>query len=254
MGLRSNVICDIIYKVKLYEEIDMNKKALITGASRGIGKAIASKLAKEGFDLVLTCSNNIDMLRNMAFDLSGRYNIRCEAYKCDCSDYTQVDKLFVDSSDFDVVVNNAGIAYIGLLQDMSVEEWNRVVNTNLSSVFYTCRNAIEYMVSKKKGRIINISSMWGEVGASMEVAYSTTKGGINAFTKALAKELAPCNITVNAVACGVIDTDMNACFDADERTELEESIPVGRFGRTEEVAEVVLDCFNVINLPGVYHI
>lgn len=217
----------------------MNKKALVTGASRGIGKAIAMRLAKEGYDLVLTCHNNIEQLQDLANDLSGQNNIQCFAVQCDCSDITQVESLFDSHKDFDVLVNNAGISFIGLLQDMNVDEWNHVINTNLSSVFYTCRHAIDYMVSRKRGRIINISSMWGEVGASMEVAYSTTKGGINAFTKALAKELAPCNITVNAVACGVIDTDMNACFSDEERVELEESIPCGRFGRPDEVADVV---------------
>lgn len=217
----------------------MNMKALVTGASRGIGKAIAIRLAKEGYDLVLTCSKNIGLLQNLTSDLSSQYNIKCEAYMCDCADYSKVDELFSLNKDFDVVVNNAGISYIGLLQDMSIDEWNRVVNTNLNSVFYTSRKALDYMISKKKGRIINISSVWGNVGASMEVAYSTTKGGINAFTKALAKELAPCNITVNAVACGVIDTDMNSCFDEEERADLADSIPVGRFGTTDEVADVV---------------
>ena len=217
----------------------MNKKALVTGASRGIGKAIAERLASEGYDLVLTCKENIAILQDIVRDLSGQYNVLCSAYMCDCGDSKQVENLFLEHKDFDVVINNAGISYIGLLQDMSVDEWNKVISTNLSSVFYTSKFAIDYMVSKQEGRIINISSMWGEVGASMEVAYSASKGGVDAFTKALAKELAPSHIAVNAVSCGVIDTDMNRCFGDDERRELEESIPAGRYGRVEEVADVV---------------
>lgn len=224
----------------------MNKKALVTGASRGIGKAVAERLASEGCDLVLTCKENIAILQDMAHDLAGQHKVLCEAYACDCGDASQVEKLFLQHKDFDVVVNNAGISYIGLLQDMSVEEWNKVINTNLSSIFYTSKFAVDYMISQQSGRIINISSMWGKVGASMEVAYSASKGGVDAFTKALAKELAPSHITVNAVSCGVIDTDMNKCFDEDERKELEESIPAGRYGRVEEVADVV---YKLISAP-----
>lgn len=216
----------------------MAKKALVTGASRGIGRAIAKRLAKEGYDLVLTCQNNIEALQNICNDLSGQYNISCSGLKCDCSDYSQVQKLFETHNGFDVVVNNAGISYIGLLQDMTIEDWNKVIDTNLNSIFYTSKHAIDHMVFQKDGVIINISSMWGNVGASMEVAYSTAKGGMNAFTKALAKELAPSNVSVNAIACGVIDTDMNRCFSDEERKELEYEIPIGRFGRAEEIAQV----------------
>ena len=123
---------------------------------------------------------------------------------------------------------------------MTDDEWNRIIQTNLSSVFYCCRAAIPYMVSQKQGRIINISSMWGTVGASCEVAYSTAKSGIHGLTKALAKELAPSNIQVNAVACGVIDTEMNARLDLDERMALQDEIPAGRFGSPEETAELIL--------------
>ena len=124
---------------------------------------------------------------------------------------------------------------------MTNEEWNKIINTNLSGVFYCCRAAIPLMLSSHSGRIINISSMWGSVGASMEVAYSTTKGGMNSFTKALAKELAPSNIVVNAIACGVIDTDMNSCFNDEEMSDLINDIPIGRLGKPSEVAQVVLE-------------
>ncbi len=221
-------------------------KALVTGASRGIGEAIAKKLAKEGFDLVLTCVYNKDRLQDIANDLIGQYNISCKAVACDASSYEQVKSLFDENCGFDVVVNNAGIAHIGLLQDMSVKEWNKVIDTNLGGVFYTSKLAIPYMLSQGRGHIVNISSMWGQVGASCEVAYSASKGGVDAFTKALAKELAPSNISVNAVSLGVIDTDMNRCFSDSERRELEESIPIGRFGTVQEVADMV---YHVISAP-----
>jgi len=236
----------------------MRKKALITGASRGIGKAIAEKFASEGYDLVLTCIYNIEELQNIAVDLVGQYNISCLAIKCDGSDPEQVKLLFEIEHKYDIVVNNAGISYIGLLQDMKIEEWDRIIATNLSSVFYVCRRAIPYMLSNKSGHIVNISSMWGGCGASMEVAYSASKGGVDAFTKALAKELAPSGICVNALACGVIDTDMNSCLSEDERKSLEEDIPIGRYGSAQEVALAVWQLINgpryltgqIINIDG----
>lgn len=124
---------------------------------------------------------------------------------------------------------------------MSDEDWNQLLHTNLSSAFYCCRAAIPYMVSQKCGKIINISSMWGRTGASCEAAYSATKAGLNGLTMALAKELAPSNIQVNAIACGVIDTVMNAQLSKEERAALAEEIPAGRFAKPEEVAELVLD-------------
>jgi len=224
----------------------MSKVALITGASRGIGKAIAKRLAAEKYDLILTCKTNFEVLQNVGRDLASQYNIKCSTYICDAGNPEQVKELFLEHKNIDVVINNAGISYVGLLQDMDVEDWDRVIATNLSSVFYTSRYALDYMIRNHEGCIINISSIWGNVGASTEVAYSASKGGVNSFTKALAKELAPSHIKVNAVACGVIDTDMNNCFDEDEKAELADSIPAGRFGRTEEIADVV---YNLIEAP-----
>lgn len=140
----------------------------------------------------------------------------------------------------DILINNAGISHIGLLQDMSIEEWNQVLNTNLTSAFSCSKYAIPDMITRKQGKIINISSVWGCSGASCEVAYSASKGGLNLFTQALAKELAPSNIQVNAIACGCIDTQMNACFSEEERATLTDEIPAGRFGMPEEVASLVL--------------
>ena len=149
-----------------------------------------------------------------------------------------VNKTLEKFSKIDVLVNNAGISYIGLLTDMQIEDWNHIVATNLTSVFSTCRCCVPSMVSQKSGKIISISSVWGNVGASCEVAYSASKGAVNSFTKALAKEVAPSGISVNAIACGTIDTSMNACFSAEERADLESEIPCGRYGTPVETAEL----------------
>ncbi len=219
------------------------KTAMITGASRGIGKACALKFAQEGYELVLTCHTNQQLLQNLQQEIMDTYQIPCHIYAGDIGDYEFVTQLFKDlkskNISVDVLINNAGVAHIGLLSDMSPEEWNRIIQTNLSSVFYCSKQVIPDMVHRQAGAILNVSSVWGLSGASCEVAYSATKGGVHAFTKALAKELAPSHISVNAVACGCIDTDMNACFSPEERQELEEEIPAGRFGTTKEVAETI---------------
>lgn len=217
----------------------MSKTAFISGASRGIGKAIAFSLAKLGYDLHLTCHTNEALLLQLKKELEDTYSIQCSCYVGDISSYEFVESVFTNIETVDVLINNAGISHIGLLTDMSVDEWYRVLNTNLSSAFYTCKFAVNNMLRRHEGKIINISSVWGAVGASMEVAYSASKGGLNTFTKALAKELAPSNIQVNAIACGVIDTDMNRCFDESEREALIEEIPACRMGTPEEVSALV---------------
>ncbi|MBQ8592043.1 MAG: SDR family NAD(P)-dependent oxidoreductase [Lachnospiraceae bacterium] len=218
----------------------MKKKALITGASRGIGKAIAVAFAAAGYDLYITCIHSKDALIAFASELERDYNITVSTFIGDLGDYTFVEEMFHHIDTLDVLVNNAGISHIGLLSDMDVCEWHQVIDTNLTSVFYTSKHTIPLMLTHKSGRIINISSVWGNVGASMEVAYSTSKGGINAFTKALAKELAPSNIQVNAIACGVIDTDMNKVFDEEDIKNLREEIPADRLGQADEVAKLTL--------------
>lgn len=217
----------------------MRKKALVSGASRGIGRAIAGELAKAGYDLYLTCRTSEGKLRAYKEELEQTYGITVNTHICDMGNYEEVRRLFSEIERLDVLVNNAGTAYIGLLSDMSVEEWQRVMDVNLNSLFYTCKLAIPLMLREHTGNIVNISSVWGKEGASTEVAYSASKGGVNSFTRALAKELAPSHIAVNAVACGVIDTDMNRCFSEDEREELRNEIPADRFGRPEEVAVLV---------------
>lgn len=216
------------------------KTALVTGASRGIGLAIATILAQNGYHLHLTCKNSYDKLQEIAKTLSETYNVSCKAYKTDMGNFAEVWTLFSDIDSLDVLINNAGVSHIGLLQDTSVDEWQKVIDTNLNSVFYTSKLTIPKMLANEGGIIINISSIWGNAGASMEVAYSASKGGVNAFTKALAKELAPSNITVNAISCGVIDTDMNKCFSQAEINALIDEIPANRLGTTEEVAKLVL--------------
>ncbi len=225
----------------------MNKKVLITGASRGIGEAIARKLAGEHYDLYLTCHHSEEKLHTLATWLESEYNVSVGAFLCDMSSNREVEKLFRHIPSLDVLINNAGISYFGLLSEMSPESWNQVINTNLSSLFFTSRKAIPLMLQKHRGKIINISSVWGSHGASMEVAYSASKGGVNAFTKALAKELAPSGIQVNAIACGLINTEMNLRLSEAERRSLIEDIPADRMGNTAEVAEMVC---SVLSMPS----
>ena len=221
----------------------MKHTALITGASRGIGAALACRFAAEGYHLALCCHNSYETLQALATKLETTCSIQVLCFRGDVGDYTficdMVQKTLDTFGQIDVLINNAGISYIGLLTDMDITDWNQIVATNLTSVFSTCRQVIPSMVHAKSGHIINISSVWGNVGASCEVAYSAAKGGINLFTKALAKELAPSNISVNALACGMIDTPMNACFSKDEIREICEEIPAGRMGSVEEVAQTI---------------
>lgn len=221
----------------------MNKKTvLITGSSRGIGKAIAIKYAKKGYNVVINCIKNKDLLENVKKEIES-YQVSCYAFVGDIGDYNTAAHLFQEIKKLyghvDVLINNAGISHVGLLSDMTLDTWNKLINNNLTSVFNCCKLAIPDMVQQQSGKIVNISSVWGNVGASCEVAYSTTKGGINAFTKALAKELAPSNIQVNAIACGAIDTEMNHFLTDEELVALVEDIPAGRLGTAEEVADFV---------------
>lgn len=221
----------------------MNQKiTLITGASHGIGKAIAKRFAAGSHSLILNCKNDVEKLQKYAKELQTIYGVQTLVLPCDVGDHEQVCRMFTQVSEIfngvDILINNAGISHVGLLTDMTIEEWNHLISTNLTGVFSCCHEAIPHMVRKKSGRIINISSVWGNIGASCEAAYSASKGGVNSLTKALAKELAPSNISVNAIACGVIDTRMNDCFDAAERAALEMEIPMGRYGSPTEVADL----------------
>lgn len=221
----------------------MNKKTvLVTGSSRGIGKAIAVKFANEGYQVVINGAHQEDVLQNTKKEIES-YQVPCHAFLGDLGQYEQAKELFTQVKqrfgNVDILINNAGISYIGLLSDMTPNEWDKIIRTNLTSVFNCCSLAIPHMVKNQFGKIINISSVWGNVGASCEVAYSASKGGMNAFTKALAKELAPSNIQVNAIACGAIDTQMNHFLADDELRQLIDEIPTNRLGRPEEVADLV---------------
>ncbi|MGN0438523.1 MAG: elongation factor P 5-aminopentanone reductase [Lachnospiraceae bacterium] len=220
----------------------MTTAALITGASRGIGKACALELAESFDTIIINSFHNKDGLSETKKQIEA-CGTNCLTYMGNIGDYDFVKKMITDIKNqnitIDLLVNNAAISYVGLLTDMSIDDWNQIIQTNLTSVFNCCKEVVPQMVSNKKGHIINISSMWGINGASCEVAYSTTKGGLNAFTQGLAKELAPSNIRVNAIACGTINTSMNACFSEEEIKQLENDIPVGRMGTCKEVAQMV---------------
>ena len=221
----------------------MNKKTvLINGSSRGIGKAIAIKYAKKNYNVVINCAKEEEKLLNTKKEIES-YQTSCLAYLGDMGNYDNAKELFElikkSYGGADLIINNAGISYIGLFSDMTPKDWDKIVTTNLTSVYNVTSLGIPYMVNKKYGKIVNISSVWGCAGASCEVAYSATKGGINALTKALAKELAPSNIQVNAIACGAIDTEMNHFMTDEELMALINEIPAGRLGSPEEVADLV---------------
>ena len=241
----------------------MKRTAIITGASRGIGKACALELAHH-FDCIVinSCHHTVD-LEQTKQEIEA-LNCQCFAFAGDVSDYTftssMMRRILEQCPDVELLVNNAGISYIGLLTDMSPSDWNRIIQTNLSSLFNCSQPLIPDMVRRQSGHIINISSMWGISGASCEVAYSAAKGGVNAFTHALGKELAPSHVRVNAIACGAIDTQMNACFNEAELQALCDEIPFCRLGKPEEIAKLVYQLYEsplyltgeVIKIDGGY--
>lgn len=219
------------------------KCAVITGASRGIGAAVAERFAAGGWSLALSCRRSAERLEELAARLRREYGVQCLAYTGDMGDEACVREFFRQAEEVfggaDVLVNNAGISRVGLLQDIPLSDWEELMRTNVTSVFLCTRAALPFMIHQKSGFVINISSVWGCVGASCEAAYSASKGAVNAFTQAMAKELAPSGVAVNAVACGAIDTEMNACFTTEEREAIAEEIPAGRFGLPAEAAELV---------------
>ena len=241
------------------------KTVFITGSSRGIGQAIAFAFAKAGCKIVLNASKSKEALLEMEKCLT-QDNVPVLALLGDASDYDTCKKMFqtieATFGNVDILVNNAGISHIGLFTDMSPQEWQRLISVNLYSVFNCTHLAVPHMVRRKSGSIVNISSRWGEIGASCEAIYSASMGGMNSFTKAMAKVLGPSGIRVNGIACGVIDTQMNASFDEEERKDLSDDIPLMRFGTTEEVAQLAVFLANedssyltgqIINLDGGMH-
>lgn len=224
----------------------MKKTVLVTGGSRGIGRATLLEMARRGCNVIGVSLKSKEQLES-AVEEAGAFGVNALAVSgVDVGDYNMCKEKIYDflkdrGVSVDYIVNNAGISYVGLLQDMAVDDWNRIVSTNLTSVFNMSQLFVPDMVRKGYGKIVNVSSVWGNAGASCEVAYSATKGGINSFTKALAKELAPSNIQVNAVAFGAIDTEMNSFLSSEDRSLLEEEIPSGRMGYVEEAAKMLAD-------------
>ena len=224
------------------------KTAIITGASRGIGFALAKQYAEKGWNLTINGGHNQEALLNVQEELSSITNV--ESVFGDIALEETARKLTERTLErfgkIDLLINNAGISQIGLLSEMTTDCWHQIMKTNLDSVFFTSRAVIPHMVHRHQGKILNISSVWGEVGASCEAAYSASKGAVNALTKALAKELAPSHISVNAISFGIIDTAMNHCFSSDERDALALEVPYGRFATPEEAAAF---CWQITESP-----
>lgn len=219
------------------------RTAMITGASRGIGAAVAEIFASNGWNLALTCIRSKERLEALAKKLHASYGVTCLTFTGDMGKEKDVQNCFQQIEQcfggVQVLINNAGISHVGLFTDLTLEKWEQIMRTNSTSVFLCTRQALPYMLKQRSGSIINISSVWGCAGASCEAAYSASKGAVNALTMALAKELAPSGIAVNAIACGAIDTDMNACFTEEEKADIAAEIPAGRFGTPKEAAGLV---------------
>ncbi|MEI7026309.1 3-oxoacyl-ACP reductase FabG [Paenibacillus sp. y28] len=215
---------------------------LITGASRGIGAAIAERFASAGFRIVIHYLNSHEAANEVARACLAHHS-EVMTIRADLRSKEQIVRMYEKLEQLgmlpDVLVNNAGIAHFGLLQDVKEEEWDELIGVNLKGMFLVTQTFMPAMIRQQYGRIINVSSIWGLSGASCEVIYSTTKGGMNAFTKALAKELAPSGVTVNAVAPGAVDTSMNSRLDPQEKEALAQEIPVGRFAHPDEIAALV---------------
>lgn len=211
---------------------------LITGASRGIGRDIAIMLAKNGHKVIA----NYNKSEQQAIELQNE-NENIEIYKADVSRREEVHKMveviLKKYGRIDVLINNAGISENKLFTDVSDQDWTRMINTNLYSVFCVTQEVLPNMIHNKKGCIVNISSIWGMVGASCETIYSVTKAGINGMTKALAKELGPSNVRVNAIAPGIIDTDMNKNLTQEDIKNIEEEIPLEKIGKGLDIARCV---------------
>jgi 3-oxoacyl-[acyl-carrier protein] reductase len=215
---------------------------LITGASRGIGAAIADRFASIGMKVVIHYLQSHESANEVARRCMN-YDAKVITASADLRSKDQIlrmkEKLEKHDMVPDILVNNAGITHYGLLSDVSEDVWDKVMSINLKGTFLCTQQFMSHMVSQKYGRIINVSSIWGVTGASCEVVYSTAKGGMNAFTKSLAKELAPSGVTVNAVAPGAVDTFMLNQFSEAEKQQLQNEIPAGRFAKPDEIASLV---------------
>lgn len=220
----------------------MSETVLITGASRGIGAAIAALFAVEGFHTIINCTKSVERAKNLAEKLREQGG-DAVVLTSDVSNAAEVNAMFSKAETMfggvDILVNNAGIAQTKLFTDITDEDWNRMLSINLTGAFYCCRRALPYMLRRHSGRIVNISSMWGQVGGSCEVHYSAAKAGLIGLTKALAQEVGLSGITVNCVAPGVIQTDMLSSYSAEDLKALAEETPTGTLGTPEDVARAV---------------
>lgn len=215
----------------------MKKNVIITGASRGIGNSIAKLLAKENYQVIA----NYNKSEIEAKKLKEEYNV--DIFQADVSKREEVKALINYTINkykkIDCIINNAGIDQIKMFVDITDKDWEDMIQNNLNSVFYMCQETIPYMVNRKEGNIINISSIWGQIGASCESHYAATKAAIDAITKSLAKELGDSNIRVNSIAPGIIDTEMNNNLSEEERKDIIKEIPLKKIGKKEDVARCV---------------
>ena len=218
------------------------KTVIVTGASRGIGAAIVKELAKEEYNVVLNYNKSEEQAKQIQEELN-KQGINIEIFKADVSKREEVKALVKFALDkfknIDVLINNAGIDQIKPFMDLTDDDWNKIMQVNLNSVFYCSQEVLENMIHNKKGCIINISSIWGKTGASCEVHYSATKSAIDGMTKALAKEMGPSNIRVNSIAPGLVDTDMNKDLNKEEMQEIINQIPLGRIAKPEEIVKSI---------------
>lgn len=214
------------------------KTALITGASRGIGSAIARQLAADGFRVIVNYNASEKEAEYLVSELNKTHGMeRAGLFRADVADREQVERMFDSVGGVDVLVNNAGIAQQKLFTDITAQDWDRMFDVDVKGVFHCCQCALPYMIHNKHGKIINISSMWGQVGASCEVHYSAAKAAVIGLTKALAKEVGLSGIQVNCIAPGVIQTEMNRNLDESTIEELKEETPLGVIGSAEDIAE-----------------
>lgn len=220
----------------------MNKVIIVTGASKGIGKEISKELAKKGNTIIANYNKSEKEIKELQQELE-KQNIKIDIYKADISKREEAANLVKYTiqkyGKIDVLINNAGISQIKEFTQITDEDWNNMINTNLNSVFYMSQEACHNMIHNKKGCIINISSIWGITGASCEVHYSVSKAGVDALTKALAKELGPSNIRVNSIAPGIINTQMNAHLSEEEKQNIEEEIPLEKIGKAIDIERCV---------------
>lgn len=220
----------------------MGKTAIITGSSKGIGAATAILFAENGYNVVINYNNSQESAKILASSLKSRGH-SVLTMKTDVSNRLETDLLIKETlyafGSIDVLVNNAGISHIGLIDQIDDIDSDRIFDVNLKGVYNCCKSAAHVMINQKCGKIINIASMWGEVGASCEVAYSASKAGVIGLTKALAKELAPSNINVNAVSPGLIETSMNSNISIEDLNNFVNDIPLGRIGTPDDVANMI---------------